>query len=101
MKNIDQLIKRYGDEYLRYWDANDIHQMCDLGKEEFDFTPRCEGFDENKEFFVETDDVILVSLTEAEVYDWIKEKIAEIESRTGNQNFERFLSWIEKQTKQK
>lgn len=80
MTKYEEAIKEFGDEYLRYWDENDIRQMCDIGREEFAFAPRREGFDESKEFFLETDEG-LVSLSEEEVDEWIKEKIAEMESR--------------------
>ena len=91
---IEETIKEFGDEYLRYWDENDIRQMCDIGREEFAVAPRCEGFDDSKDFFVETDEG-LVSLSEEEVDELIKGKIAEMESRVGNQNFEKFLAWVE------
>ena len=95
---IEEAIKEFGDEYLRYWDENDIRQMCDIGREEFAFAPRSEGFDESKEFFLETDEG-LVSLSEEEVDECIKKKIAEMESRVGNQNFEDFLAWVDSRKK--
>ena len=95
---IEEAIKEFGDEYLRYYEENDIRQMCDIGREEFAFAPRSEGFDESKEFFLETDEG-LVSLSEEEVDEWIKEKIAEMESRVGNQNFEDFLAWVDSRKK--
>lgn len=98
MKNIEKTLKEFGDEYLRYYDENDIRQMCDIGREEFAFAPRSEGFDESKEFFLETEDG-LVSLSEEEVDEWVKEKIAEMESRVGNQNFEKFLTWVDSRKK--
>lgn len=98
MKNIEKTLKEFGDEYLRYYDENDIRQMCDIGREEYENASRCEGFDESKEFLLETDEW-LVSLSEEEVDEWIKEKIAEMESRVGNQNFENFLAWVDSRKK--
>lgn len=72
-KKIEKLIEKYGDEYLTYCDENDIRQMCDLGREEYEGVPRCDGFDENKEFFIESDEG-LVSASEEEVNRWIREK---------------------------
>lgn len=95
---IEEAIKEFGDEYLRYWDENDIRQMCDIGREEFAFAPRSEGFDESKEFFLETDEG-LVSLSEAEADAYIKEKITDMESRVGNQKFEDFLAWVDSRKK--
>ena len=98
MKNIEKTLKEFGDEYLRYYDENDIRQMCDIGREGYEYASRLGDFDESKEFFLETEDG-LVSLSEEEVDEWIKEKIAEMESRVGNQNFEKFLAWVDSHKK--
>ena len=103
MKNTEEMtreeaLKKYGDAYLHYYDENDVHQMCDIGREEFSYSSRCEGFDETKGFFVETSEG-LVSLSEEEVDEWIKEKIEEIERRAGNKKFEDFLAWVDSRKK--